>query len=123
MKFAMLFAATIVMASGNLSNENESSNADPENSISDVMKKGHAGGGSLLSKVKKDEATDEEKMELLNLYIDMLDNEPPKGDKDEWEALNQRIVVAAAKVALGREDSTEALVELTNCKNCHDSFK
>lgn len=123
MKLILLFVAVAGLSFGSFGNLNEGDFVEPENSIKDVMKKAHMGADGILNKIKKDEATDEEKAELLNLYIDMLESEPPKGEKEDWEAANHRIIVAAAKVVLGREKAVDQLVEATNCKACHDNHK
>ena len=95
--------------------------AEPANSIKDVMKKAHKDG--LLKKVLEDQASDDEKKQLLDLYIDMLEGTPEKGEKTEWLMMAGRSVVAASKVVIGREGAVAELKEATNCKACHDPFK
>ena len=95
--------------------------AEPANTIKDVMKKAHKDG--LLKKVTDNQATDEEKKQLLDLYIDMLEGTPKKGEKGDWVMAAGRSVVAASKVVVGREGAIDELKEATNCKACHDPFK
>ena len=93
-----------------------------KHSISDVMKKAH-GRGKLLSKIKDGSASDDEKKELLDLYISLIDNPPPKGEQVDWLMKSGRAVVAAARVVVGRDGAVEELVTATNCKSCHDAHK
>ncbi len=95
--------------------------APPQNSIKEVMKLAHKDG--LLKKVVDGEATDAEKQQLLDLYIDMLEGTPEKGEQTEWLMAAGRSVVAAAKVVVGRDGAVDELKEATNCKACHDVFK
>ena len=98
------------------------SNGDePENTIADVMEKAH--GSGLMRKVVKGEATEEEMKELVSLYVDMMDNKPPKGEEEAWNAATGQVVIAATRVMLGREGAGELLQSAANCKKCHDEFK
>lgn len=113
--FALLLAGLIaVQAVG-------AAPVEPTNSIKDVMKKAHKDG--LLKKVLDGQASDEEKKQLLDLYIDMLEGVPEKGEQSAWLMAAGRSVVAAGKVVVGREGSMAELKEATNCKACHDVFK
>ena len=90
-------------------------------SIKEVMELAHKDG--LLKKVVDKEASKEDKDQLLDLYIDMLETEPPMGDRSSWIMLAGRSVVAASKVAVGREGAEEELKEATNCAACHRVHK
>jgi hypothetical protein len=90
-------------------------------SIADVMKTGMKGG--LNRKVISGEATNEEKLQFLNLMIDLVENDPPQGDAAEWKSMAGLAMMNAAKVVVGREGAGEALKEAINCKSCHDKFK
>jgi len=94
---------------------------EPANSIKEVMKKAHKDG--LLKKVLDGQASAEEKTQLLDLYIDLLEGVPSKGDSNAWIMAAGRSMVAAGKVVVGREGAVEELKEATNCKACHDVFK
>ncbi len=100
----------------------EAAVAGPKNSISDVMKKAHGGQG-LMKKAVKGEATEEELKELIGLYVDMLDNEPPKGELEDWQNASTQVLVAATRLMLGQEGADELLQKATNCKACHDAHK
>ena len=90
-------------------------------SIKEVMKLAHKDG--LLKKVLSGEAEKADKDMLLDLYVDMFESEPPKGEMESWQMLAGRSVLAAAKVAVGREGAEEELKEATNCMECHKAHK
>lgn len=90
-------------------------------SIKEVMKLAHKDG--LHKKVLSGGASDAEKKQLLDLYIDMLEGTPAKGDKAEWPMVAGAAVVSAAKVVLGREGAIEELTKTSDCKGCHSKFK
>jgi hypothetical protein len=98
----------------------------PKYTIKDVMKKAHDEGG-LLEKVGEGTASAKEKAQLLELYVALHDNAPPKGDKAKWAKATQAMVDAAKAVADSKDDKDQApikaLVKLVNCKNCHTEFK
>ncbi|TVP99965.1 MAG: hypothetical protein EA381_08430 [Planctomycetaceae bacterium] len=89
--------------------------------IKDVMKSGHKDG--LLKKILDGDATQQEKQELLDLYITMFELKPEKGDIESWQRLAGGAALAAAKVVVGRPDGLETLKVATNCKACHDPHK
>ncbi len=89
--------------------------------VKEVMKLAHKDG--LLKKVQGGSASDAEKKQLLDLYIDMLEGEPKKGDKTEWLMAAGSAVVSAAKVVVGREDALDELKTTTDCMGCHSKFK
>lgn len=89
--------------------------------VKEVMKIAHKDG--LLKTVLAGTAKDEEKKQLLDLYIDMFEGEPKKGDKDEWKMQAGAATLSAAKVVVGREGALEELKKTSDCKSCHDKFK
>lgn len=91
--------------------------------IKQVMKAGFAGDSSLCKKVVTGEATDDEKKAFLDLLVDLVENDAPKGDELQWKTASGKALLAAAKVVSGREGATAELKEATNCKACHDVFK
>ena len=93
----------------------------PQYTIKEVMKIAHKDG--LMKKVQGGTASDEEKKQLLDLYLDMLEGEPKKGDKAEWKIAAGAVVASAAKVVLGREGATDELKKTTDCMACHSKFK
>ena len=96
--------------------------AKPKHTIKEIMKIANSKDG-LLAKIKAGNATAEEKTQLLDLYIDLLENKPPKGEMESWHNLAGAAVLAAAKVAVGREGSVAELEKATNCKACHTPHK
>ena len=87
------------------------------------MKAGMAGNTSLLKKVLSGDASAEEKMKLLDLLIDLVENDAPKGDETEWKMMAGMSMLTAAKVVAGREGAIDELKKATDCKSCHDKFK
>jgi mono/diheme cytochrome c family protein len=90
-------------------------------SIKEVMKEAH--GKKLLNKVLEGEASAEEKTKLLDLYLSLLENKPKKGEEDSWHGKAEAVVLAAAKVAAGRESGVAELKTATNCAACHQVHK
>ena len=88
------------------------------------MKAANGGGeNSLFNKVVGGKASAEEKLKLVDLLIDLVENEPAKGDATEWKMAAGTTMLAAAKVAVGREGAVDELKAAGNCKACHDKFK
>lgn len=100
---------------------NESARPDDPKSIKAVMKAAMKSG--LAKKVAEGQASEKEKMEILNLMIDMVENEAPKGDATEWKMMAGTAMMNAAKVVVGREGAGEAFGKSIDCKACHDKFK
>ena len=94
---------------------------EPKHSIEQVMELAHSDG--LLKKVFAGSATAEEKTDLLDLYISMLQCTPPRGDVESWNRLSGAAVIAAAKAVVGREDAAADLKKATNCAACHKAHK
>lgn len=95
----------------------------PKHSVKEVMKLAHDKANGLLGKIQGGKATDEEKKQLLDLYIDMVEGEPKKGDPGEWKMAAGAAMMSAAKVVLGREGAVEELAKTSDCKSCHSKFK
>jgi hypothetical protein len=99
----------------------ESRTADEPKAMKEIMEKAMKGG--LAKKVASGEADDKEKLELLDMLIDMVTHDPPKGDEIQWKMMAGTVMMDAAKVVVGREGAGEALAKSMNCKACHDLFK
>ncbi len=93
----------------------------PKHSIKDVMKEHKKGG--LLPKILAGEGTEDDKKNLLDMYISMLEAKPPKGEMDSWQKLAGAQALAAAKLVVGREGAIDELKEATNCAGCHKPHK
>ncbi|MBM4092161.1 MAG: hypothetical protein FJ276_22435 [Planctomycetes bacterium] len=89
--------------------------------IKEVMKEAH--GSKLLNKVIGGEASSEEKMKLLDIYVALLENKPAKGEEAGWQAKANAVVAATAKAVVGRGGAEVALKEATNCAACHKEHK
>jgi hypothetical protein len=90
-------------------------------SIKDVMENAHKAG--LLKKVLDGQASQEEKLTLLDHYVSLTESQPALGSPEGWREKSNAVVVAAAKVAVGRDDGTELLKAATNCAACHKEHK
>ena len=99
----------------------QNANAAPLHTIEEVMEQGHKDG--LLKKILAGEGSSEDKLKLLDLYVSMIESEPPKGDMASWQNLAGKAALAAAKVATGREGSLDELKAATNCAACHKLHK
>jgi hypothetical protein len=101
--------------------------AEPKHAIKDVMKQAHtpgeAGGKSLLQRVTAGDASNDDKVQLLDLYVSLVENDPPRGDADEFMKKAGAAALAAAKVVVGREGAPEALKAAVNCAACHRDHK
>lgn len=92
-----------------------------KHTIKEVMKVAMKGG--LLKKVAGGDASDEEKKQLLDLFISMVESKPPKGEMSSWHNLAGASALAAAKAVVGREGAGDELKAATNCKACHSEHK
>lgn len=118
----MLVAATLSVAVlGAFAFAQDSEEAKPKHTIKEVMKGAMKGG--LNKKVLSGKASDKEKLELLDMYISMVENEPPKGDAASWQKFSGMAALAAAKVAVGREEGVKELKAATKCAGCHKAHK
>ena len=102
--------------------QQEQAEVKPKHTIAEVMQAAHAPGGSqLMRKVAAGDGSAEEKKQLLEFYVALWDNKPPKGEEEAWKAKTGALVVAASKALLGNEDSAAALrvAAQTKCGACH----
>jgi hypothetical protein len=101
--------------------------AKPKYAIKEVMKGAHVpakqGDKSLRDIVLGGKATPEQKQQLLDFYISLAENEPPKGDKEAWAKKTNAVVLGAAMVVVGRENGVDALKKATVCAECHKDHK
>jgi hypothetical protein len=101
--------------------------AKPKYTIKEVMKGAHMpakeGEKSLRDVVLGGKATPEQKAQLLDFYISLAENEPPKGDKEAWAKKTAPVVLGAAMIVVGRDNGDELLTKATNCAACHKDHK
>jgi hypothetical protein len=112
---------TVVRAQG------AAAEAKPKFTIKEVMKGAHMpakeGEKSLRDIVLGGKATPEQKQQLLDFYISLAENEPPKGDKEAWAKKTNAVVLGAAMIVVGRDNGVEVLTKATNCAACHKDHK
>ncbi|HMP07735.1 MAG TPA: hypothetical protein PJ982_15395 [Lacipirellulaceae bacterium] len=99
----------------------ESGDKAPKYTIEEVMEQAHQDG--LLQKVADGEATADEKLRLLDLYLSMLEQDPPQGDVDAYRAKAAQAVAAAARVVVGRDGAEGQIKRAVNCAACHRDHK
>ncbi|MAU06344.1 MAG: hypothetical protein CL919_00460 [Deltaproteobacteria bacterium] len=93
----------------------------PKHTIKQVMKVAMKDG--LCKKVAGGKASQADKNKLLDAFLSLLDNKPPKGDAASWNAKAGGLVIAAAKIAVGRKGGEAALKKAANCGACHKAHK
>jgi hypothetical protein len=124
MRIAMTFlllAAFAVGVSALRAQTGDAAKSGDKRSIKEVMKLAHKEG--LLKKITEGSAEQSDKQELLALYVDMWDAEPPKGSPESWQKLTGGAIVAAARVVVGKDGAVAELKERTNCAACHKEHK
>lgn len=108
------------VAAGNLiQGDDKEEGAKPKHTIKEVMKQHKP----LLDKVAEGKAEKADKEKLLDLYISLVENKPPKGEQESWYMKSGAAVLAAAKVAVGREGAEAELKKAADCKGCHTDHK
>jgi hypothetical protein len=95
----------------------------PKYEIETIMEKAHEKDKGLYHKVVAGKASDAEKKELLELYIDLGKNKPEKGSKESWKEKTGAMVTAAKEVVAGKAEGVAHLKKAVNCKACHDVHK
>jgi hypothetical protein len=95
----------------------------PKHTIKEVMKIAHNPKTSLAKKVISGSASDDEKKELVALYVDLGKNTPKKGTPEAWKDKTDAVVQAAKDVEAGKPGAAAALQKAINCANCHKEHK
>jgi hypothetical protein len=119
------FLAVAVMLTGRIVAE-EKEKAKPKYKIADIMGKAHKGGEkSLRNRTLAGKVSKKEVNELVELYVELGKNVPPKGSKESWKKKTDAVIAAAKKVAANPEDKAAltALGKATQCNACHDVHK
>ncbi|MGQ0634073.1 MAG: hypothetical protein ACT4QC_05670 [Planctomycetaceae bacterium] len=93
----------------------------PKYTIQDVMKEHKR--GALKDKVVEGKASDDEKKKLVELYVELGKNKPPKGDTDNWKKLCDALVKAAKDAQGGKTGAADELKKASNCGACHTAHK
>jgi hypothetical protein len=94
----------------------------PKYSIKEVMELAHSDDG-LREKVIEGTANKGDKEKLLEAYVALSHNKPPKGDAGEWKKMTQACIMAARDSLAGKEGAVAELKKATNCKECHMRFR
>ena len=121
-RLALVAIITVSVGSFAFAADEEGDAKKAKHTIKDVMTKALK-GNKLNKKVLSGKASNEEKLELLDLYISLVENKPPKGDVASWQKFSGAAALAAAKIAVGREDGLKELEAATKCANCHKAHK
>ena len=96
--------------------------AKPKHTIKEVMAKAQKGG--LWKKVTSGQASSEEKLQLLDLYVSLTESKPPKGTEESWHKLTGTMLTAAIKASVGREGGAAQLQAAAGaCAACHKLHK
>jgi hypothetical protein len=123
----LVFAATCVGLIQVIVYAQNTDKAKPKHTIKEVMKGAHmppeGGGKSLRERVIAGDASDDEKRELLDFYISLLENDPPRGEPEAFHQKAGAVALAAAKIVVGREGADQELTRATVCAACHRDHK
>ncbi len=95
--------------------KDEPKKVEPKYTIKEVMKKAHQ--SKLVQKAIKGEADEKEMKQLVEYYVALGQNTPPKGEADAWKIRTAALLDAAQK------NDHEALKKASNCVGCHKDFK
>ncbi len=95
----------------------------PKYDIESIMKKAHDEKTGLYFKVVGGKATDAERKELVELYVELGKNKPEKGDAKSWKEKTDALFAAAKDEAAGKEGAVQGLQRAANCKACHDAHR
>jgi len=117
----LLGVVCVVVSAGALAMAGADEEGEAKYNIKEIMKQAHK--EKLLNKVMEGGASQEDKSKLLDLYLSLLENTPKKGEEDSWHAKAGAVVIAAAKVAVGRGGAEAELKTATNCAECHKAHK
>src|SRR5262249_31168024 len=93
----------------------------PKFTIKEVMEKAHK--SKLCGKVADGKGTKEEKDSLVEMYIALSQNKPPKGDAKEWETKTKALVEIAKECVKDDKAGGPKLKKALDCMGCHKAFK
>jgi hypothetical protein len=77
----------------------------------------------LGPKVFSGKGTKEENKKVLEYFISLHGNMPPKGEQGSWDKITKSLVDTAKKIDAGEEKGSAKLAKLINCGVCHGQFK
>jgi hypothetical protein len=122
-KWAVAVLVILALVGSRIGIAQDEEEAKPKHTIKEVMKAAHGGRPNLVTKVIQGEASPEEKLALLDAYLSLTENAPPKGEKESWTLKTDALVIAAAKAVVGREGAPTQLRAATNCAACHRTHR
>ena len=114
---AVLLVATVVVGGMTRAADEDK----PKYTIKQVMKTAMKGG--LCKKVASGEASADEQKQLVEMFVALAANKPPKGDAESWKTKTTALVSAAKAVAAGDDGGVAALGKAANCMACHKVHK
>jgi hypothetical protein len=95
----------------------------PKYSIKEVMKAIHKGEDNIGKRVVKGQASKDDLAKMVEYYQSLPLNDPPRGDKADWDAKTAALVKAAHDLQSGKSGAIAAYKEAANCKACHSAHK
>jgi hypothetical protein len=101
----------------------QAAEAKAKYSIKDVMKTIHKGDDNIGKRVAGGKASQEDIAKMLEHYMALPQNEPPRGDKASWQEKTSAMLASARAVKEGKPGAIEAYKSATNCKACHNVHK
>lgn len=93
----------------------------PKYEIGEVMQKALKGG--LAKKVAEGKATAAEKKQLVDYFVALHANTPPRGEASRWDKVTASLLDVAKAAEKGDAKAGKSLAKLINCTNCHKEFK
>jgi hypothetical protein len=74
----------------------------------------------LLGKVVSGKASNDDKQQMLELYVALARNKPHKGEISSWRKKTGVLVDAALEVVNGEQGAIKKLQAAADCKGCHN---
>ena len=93
----------------------------PKYTIKEVM--GDAMKGGLCKKVGGGKASKDDKEKLVELFVALNKNTPPKGEAASWKEKTEALLTAAKELAAGTKGGEAKLQKAANCNACHGAHK
>lgn len=119
-RLTLAILSLLTIASG-ISSGQARGDDKPAHTIKQAMKEHKKGG--LKDKVIEGTASDADKKQLVELYVALGQNKPPKGSDESWKKLTDALINASRDVASGKENGVSDLKKAVNCGSCHSVHK
>ena len=95
----------------------------PKYTTKEVMKAIYKGKESLHKKIADGGGAPEDFAKLVEYLPSLQLNDPPLGDKQEWDARVKKLLAAAKDLKAGKPGALDAYKGAANCKECHTAHK